>query len=70
MTELNKFISLYGSITYFDEKKNLLGIALPCKILEFQIEKDSYKNELFLQITKTSGHKAEIPDKKIHNLAI
>ena len=35
-------------------------------MVEFEIEKDSYKNELNLETTKLSGDKAEITD-KIHN---
>lgn len=68
--ELKRFTSIYGSITYFDEQKNLLEIVSPRKTLEFEIEKDTYKNELILQITKVSGDRAEITDIKIHDLAI
>lgn len=45
--KINKFVFLYGSITYFDEK-NLLEIALPYKTFEFEIEKYNYKDELTL----------------------
>lgn len=63
ITGLNKFISIYGSITYFDEKK-ILAIVSPRKTLAFEIEKDNNKNDLILQITKVSGDKAKITDKK------
>ena len=56
ITESNKFVSIKGSITYFDEK-HLLEIVPPHKTLKFEIEKDSYSNEVNLQITKVGKNK-------------
>ena len=50
--------------------KKKLEIVSPRKTLAFEIEKDNNKNDLILQITKVSGDKAKITDKKINNLAI
>ena len=44
--------------------KKKLEIASPWKTLAFEIEKDNNKNDLILQITKVSGDKAKITDKK------
>lgn len=63
--ELNKFISIYRSVTYFDEKKNnLIELISPRKSLEFEIEQDSFKENLTCQITKVSRENAEITEKK------
>ena len=43
---------------------------MACKTIEFQVEKDNYKNELVLPITKVIVDKAKITDKKTQNLAI
>lgn len=56
ITESNKFVSIKRSITYFDEK-HLLEIVPPHKTLKFEIEKDSYSNEVNLQITKVGKNK-------------
>lgn len=71
ISELNKFIFKYGGISYFGEKKsNLINIVSPVNRLNFSVENLSYKENLTLQTTKTSGKEADILDKKIHEFAI
>lgn len=44
LTELNQFILIYHSVTYFEEKqKNLIELISAHKSLKFKIEKDCFK---------------------------
>ena len=56
ITEINKLISIYGSISYFGKKINKIAeIISSNKPLEFDVEKDTIKNSLDFQLTKTNG---------------
>ena len=47
-----------------------MELICPHKNLEFEIEQDSFKENLTCQITKVNGENTKITDKKIYNLAI
>lgn len=71
ITQLDKFISIYGFLNYFDEKKKIhISIISPTNTVKFEIGKDSFKNILNCQTTKVSEQKAEIVDKKMHEISI
>ena len=67
---LNKFLSIYGSLTYFDGKKNYISLIFPTNTVKFEVQKDTFKDVLKCQITKVSEQKAEITDGKIHQISI
>lgn len=65
ITELNKFLVIFGSMTYFKEKKrDLIDLISPTNTCEFNMEKDTIKNSMELQIPKVIGQHSEIVDKK------
>ena len=72
ITALNKKVSIYGSISYFDQKtKNeIFKIIASEKFLKFYIEKNTTKNSLSFQLTNISGKLSDIKDKKIHSLSL
>ena len=56
LTEINKLISIYGSISYFGKKINKIAeIISSNKPLEFDVKKDTIKNSLDFQLTKING---------------
>ena len=59
ITELNKFVSIYGGISYFGEKtnNNLIDIVIPKISLECSLEDVS-------QIENATAETADIVDKK------
>ena len=56
ITEINKFLSIYCSVSKFSEKKqDKSKIISPANQKSFTIEKTSEKGELNLQVSKFSG---------------
>ena len=55
--ELDKYITIYGSLSYFDNAKenNEVDLITPCNKLNFSIEKDVYKEEIELELAKVSS---------------
>ena len=72
ITELNKFLSIYGSISYFGETKSYQ----PTQIIssnnpsQFFLEEKKTKDSIRLQLTKADETFSEIIDKKIHKFSI
>ena len=69
VTEINKLLSIYGSISYFDKK----GTNEAAQIISFNnhlkcfISNDTVKNSLDFKLTKINGSLPAIRDKKVHN---
>ena len=63
-----KFLSIYGSISYFGEIKSYqpTQVISSNNPLEFFLEENKTKYCLYLQLTKVVGTFPEITDKKIH----
>ena len=75
MTELDKFLPIYCSVSNFSKKKekekrkkSKIISATNQKI--FFIEKSTEKSELVVQIAIVSGQKIETTDQKIHNFQL
>ena len=71
ITEINKLISVYGSISYFDEKSineasEIVSFNDP---LKFSVFINMIKNTLDFQLTKINGNLPILNDKKIHNFS-
>ena len=59
ITEINKLISVYASISYFDKNP-----------LEFDVKTNTAKNYLNFQPAKVNGTNTTFIDKKIHRFSI
>ena len=72
ITALNKKISIYGSISYFNEKteNKIFKIVTPEEILKFYVNKDTTKNSLSFQLISVSGKLHKLKDKNIYNLSL
>ena len=72
ITALNKKVSIYGSISYFNKKtKNeMFKIISPENFLKFFVNRDTNKDSLSFQLTSISGNLPTLKDKKIHNLSL
>ena len=71
ISELNKFLPIYCSVSNFSKtKERKFKIILATNQKRFFIEKSTEKSELLAQIAKVSGQKAEITDQKIHNFQL
>ena len=72
ITALNKKISIYGSMSYFNKKleNEIFKIVSPEELLKFYVDKDVTKNSLNFQLTSISGNIPVLQDKKIHNLSL
>ena len=72
ITALNKKISIYGSMSYFNKKleNEIFKIVSPEELLKFYVDKDVTKNSLSFQLTSISGNIPVLKDKKIHNLSL
>ena len=71
ITELNKYIALYGTISYFGNKrKKGVNIVNLRNKLSFLIDQKVNKEEIHLQLTKLDGKLAVVKKNKIENLAI
>ena len=71
LTELNKFLSLFGSISFSGSvKKNLLPTVSSEKPTNFFFDADKLKESLELQLTKIDRTFPQTKDKKMHELCI
>ena len=66
ITEINKLISVYGSISYFDKKSisKAVEIVSFSNPLKFFVVKNMIKNTLDYQLTKINGNLLVLNDKK------
>ena len=70
-TEINKLVSVYGSISYFGKKLNEIAeISSSRNPLEFDVKKNAVKNSLNLQLTKVIGTNITLIGKEIHRFSI
>ena len=69
ITEINKLISVYGSISYFDKKSanDIVKIIPFNNPLKFSMVKNTIKNTLEFQVTNINGTLPPLEDKKVHN---
>ena len=72
ITALNKKVSIFVSISYFNKKteNEIFKIITPEKFLKFYVEKNAAKNSLSFQLTNISGELPKLKDKKIYNLSL
>ena len=66
VTEVNKLMSVYGSISFFNKKsvnENVQLVSLNNR-LKFTVLKDTIKNTLDFQLTKIDGNLPKLNDKK------
>ena len=72
ITALNKRISIYGSISYFDKKteSEIFKIITPENLLQCFVKKNTKKDSLSIQLTSVSGNIPILKDKKLHNLSL
>ena len=72
ITALNKIVSIYGSVSYFNKKteNEIFKRITPENLLKFYVEKDATKNFLRFQITNISGELPKVKDKIIYNLSL
>ena len=72
ITVLNKNVSIYGSISYFNKKteNEIFKIISPKNLLKFFVNKNTTRNNLSFQLTSISGNVPVLKDKKIHNLSL
>ena len=68
--ELNVFLSIYCSVSYFGETKGYLPLISSDNPQSFFIEKNIKKDQLNLQIVTASGEKAKKDDKEIDEILI
>ena len=71
VTEINKLLSIYDSIGYFDKKRKkqdrqIISFNNP---LKFFVSNDTVKNSLNFKLTKINGSLPAIRDKKVHNFS-
>ena len=66
ITKINKLISVYGSISYFDKKSisEAVEIVSFSNPLKFFVVKNMIKNTLDYQLTKINGNLLVLNDKK------
>ena len=69
---INKKVSLYGSISYFNKKteNEILKIISPENLLKFLVNRGTVRNNLSFQLTSISGVVPTLKDKKLHNLSL
>ena len=69
--EINKLLSIYGSVSYFDKKgkKETTQIISFNDPLKFFVWNGNVKNSLDFKLTKINGSFPQIWDKKIHNFS-
>ena len=73
ITELNKTVLIYGSISYITEKKQegeIFQIISPRSYLEFFVTKDTTKKKLDFQLTNINGTLPKIRGSKICNFSL
>ena len=62
ITELNRFLPIYCSVSNFSEKKEINQIVSSQNQQKFFIEKTTEKDSLSIQITKVSGKEIQTTD--------
>ena len=69
ITNINKLISVCGSISYFDKKSINVAVEIVSfnNPLKFSVVKNTIKNTLDFQLIKINGNLPVLNDKKIHN---
>ena len=70
INELNVFLPIYCSVSYFGETKGYLLLISSANPQSFFIEKNVKKDQLNLQIVTSSVEKAKIDNQKIHEILI
>ena len=70
ITELNKFLPIYCSVTNFPKKKEKNEIVSSQINRNFSSQKQLKKNSLLLQITKVSRKEIQTTENKVHNFHI
>ena len=73
ITEINKIVLIYGSISYFAERKQenkIFQMISPRNLLEFYVAKDTVKKRLDFQITNINGALPKIKGSKIYNFSL
>ena len=71
INEINKLLSIYGSISYFDKKganenAQIISFNDP---LKFFVSNDTVKSSLDFKLTKINGSLRQIREKKVHNFS-
>ena len=72
VTEINKLMSVYGSISFFNKKsinENVQLVSLNNR-LKFTVLKDTIKNTLDFQLTKIDENLPKLNDKKKHHFSL
>ena len=67
ISELHKFISIYGQLSYFAKKKKKKkhkSLISPTNTVKFEIEKNCFKDSLNCKLKKLSEQGADILDLK------
>ena len=69
---LNKKISIYGSISYFNKKtkNDIIKIIDPEEFLKFFVKKDRLKDSLSLQLPNVSENMPQLRNSKIYNFSL
>ena len=71
ISELNKFLPIYCSVSNFSEKKRKKSKIISAANQKKKIyQKIDGKSELLVQIAKVSGQKIQTMDQKIHNFQL
>ena len=72
VTEIDKLITVYGSISYFDKKSAnvVVEIILFNNPLKFSVAKNTIKKPLEFQLAKINGTLLSLECKKVHNFAL
>ena len=72
ITALNKKISIYGSISYFNKKTNndISKIIDPEEFLKLFVKKDTLKDSINFQLTNINGQIPQLRDSKIYNFSL
>ena len=71
ISEINKFLPIYCSVSNFPEKKEKKSKIILATIQKrFFIKNSTEKNELLVQIAKVSRKKNETTDHKVHNFQL
>ena len=66
---LNKKISIYVSISYFNKKtkNDIIKIIDPEKSLKFYVKNNTLKDSLIFQLTNINGQIPQLRESKIYN---
>ena len=69
---MNKKISIYGSISYFNKKtKNGINkVICPKEFLKFNVKEDTLKESLNFQPTNINRQIPQLEDSKIYNFSL